>query len=111
MTGIVTGASRGIGWAIATELAKTHQIIGTYRGRLDAAESLRSETGACIFGCDISSAADREALMRHARERFSRLDLLVNNAGVAQRERRDILEATEQSFDELIGVNLKGPTF
>jgi len=62
-------------------------------------------------GCDISSAADREALLRHARERFSRLDLLVNNAGAAPRERRDILDATEQSFDELIGINLKGPHF
>jgi 3-oxoacyl-[acyl-carrier protein] reductase len=111
MTGIVTGASRGIGRAIATELAKTHQVIGTYRGRLDAAESLRAETEVDIFGCDISRAADRKALILHARERFPRLDLLVNNAGVTQRERRDILEATEESFDELIGINLKGPHF
>jgi 3-oxoacyl-[acyl-carrier protein] reductase len=111
MTSIVTGASRGIGRAIAAELAKTHQVIGTYRGRRDAAETLRAETGADIFGCDISSAADREALIRYARERFPRLDLLVNNAGVTQRERRDILEATEESFDELIGINLKGPHF
>jgi NAD(P)-dependent dehydrogenase (short-subunit alcohol dehydrogenase family) len=111
MTGIVTGASRGIGRAIAIELTKTHQVIGTYRGRRDAAESLRAETGADIFGCDISSAADREALIHHARERFPRLDLLVNNAGVTQRERRDILEATEESFDELIGVNLKGASY
>ena len=111
MTGIVTGASRGIGRAIATELAKTHQVIGTYRGRRDAAETLREETGADIFRCDISSAADREALILHARQRFSRLDLLVNNAGITQRERRDILEAAEESFDELMAVNLKGPHF
>jgi NAD(P)-dependent dehydrogenase (short-subunit alcohol dehydrogenase family) len=111
VTGIVTGASRGIGRAIAIELARTHQVIGTYRGRRDAAESLRSETGVDIFGCDISSATDREALIHHARERFTRLDLLVNNAGVTQRERRDILEATEESFDELIAINLKGPHF
>src|SRR5260221_8149925 len=108
MTGIVTGASRGIGRAIAIELAKTHQIIGTYRGRLDAAESLRAETGADIFGCDISSAADREALIRHARQRFSRLDLLVNNAGAAPRERREILVATEQRFGVFIGDNING---
>src|SRR5580704_5200801 len=82
MTAIVTGASRGIGRAIATDLAKTHQVIGTYRGRLDAAESLRSETGAGIFPCDISIAADREALIAHAWERFGSLDLLVNNAGL-----------------------------
>jgi NAD(P)-dependent dehydrogenase (short-subunit alcohol dehydrogenase family) len=111
MTAIVTGASRGIGRAVATDLAKTHQVIGTYRGRLDAAESLQAETGAGIFPCDISSAADRQALIAHARERLGRLDLLVNNAGVTQRERRDILDATEDSFDELIGTNLKGPHF
>lgn len=110
-TAIVTGASRGIGRAIATELARTHDIIGTYRGRRDAAESLQAETGASIFQCDVSSAADREALMSAARERFQHLDLLVNNAGMAPRERRDIIEATEESFDELISTNLKGPHF
>jgi 3-oxoacyl-[acyl-carrier protein] reductase len=110
-TSIVTGASRGIGRAIATELTRTHRVIGTYRGRRDAAESLRADTGADIFTCDISSAGDREELIKHARERFGRLDLLVNNAGIGQRERRDVLDATEESFDELIGVNLKGPHF
>src|SRR5215470_10553677 len=111
MTALVTGASRGIGRAIATELSKTHQVIGTYRGRRDAAESLRAETGADVFPCDIGSGADREALIAHARERFAGLDLLVNNAGIGQRERRDVLEASEESFDELIGTNLKGPHF
>ena len=72
MPAIVTGASRGIGRAVATDLAKTHQVIGTYRGRLDAAESLQAETGAGIFPCDISSAADRQALIAHARERLGR---------------------------------------
>jgi len=110
-TCIVTGASRGIGRAIATELAKTHQVIGTYRGRLDAAESLRDETGCEIFRCDVATRADREGLIGFARERFDRLDLLVNNAGMAPRERRDVLEATEESFDELISTNLKGPHF
>jgi 3-oxoacyl-[acyl-carrier protein] reductase len=110
-TAIVTGASRGIGRAIATELARTHDIIGTYRGRRDAAETLQAETGASIFQCDVSSAADREALIRAAREKFAQLDLLVNNAGMAPRERRDILEAGEESFNELISTNLKGPHF
>ena len=55
--------------------------------------------------------ADRDALIAFARERFERLDLLVNNAGMAPRERRDLLEATEESFDELIATNLKGPHF
>jgi NAD(P)-dependent dehydrogenase (short-subunit alcohol dehydrogenase family) len=108
---IVTGASRGIGRAVATELAKTHSVIATYRGRRDAAESLRAETGCEIFQCDIASHHDRQALVRFARERFERLDLLVNNAGIAPRERRDLLDATEESFDELISTNLKGPYF
>lgn len=108
---IVTGASRGIGRAIAIELAKTHNLIGTYRDRRDAADQLREETGCEIFQCDVGNREDREALMRFARERFGTLDVLVNNAGMAPRERRDILEATEESFDELISTNLKGPHF
>ena len=107
----MTGASRGIGRAVATELSKTHSVIGTYRGRRDAAEELRAQTGAEIFQCDIASHDDREALIAFARERFESLDVLVNNAGIAPRERRDLLEATEESFDELISTNLKGPHF
>lgn len=110
-TCIVTGASRGIGRAIATELAKTHRVIGTYRSRLDEAERLRADTACEIFPCDVGRAEDRAALLAFARERFDALDLLVNNAGMAPRERRDILEATEESFDELIATNLKGPHF
>jgi len=105
----VTGASRGIGRAIATELAKTHNVIATYRGRRDTAESLQAETGCEIFQCDVASSADRQALIDFARSRFDRLDLLVNNAGISVRERVDMLDATEASFDELIGTNLKGP--
>ena len=108
---LITGASRGIGRAIAEHLAPTHRLIATYRGRRDAAETLREATGAEIFQCDISSRDDRAALLAFARERCGRLDLLVNNAGMAPRERRDILEATEESFDELISTNLKGPHF
>jgi 3-oxoacyl-[acyl-carrier protein] reductase len=108
---IVTGASRGIGRAIAEELCRTHTVVATYRGRQDAAESLADATGAVPFRCDISSAADRAAVIAFTRDRFGHLDLLVNNAGIAPRERRDVVEATEESFDELIGTNLKGPHF
>ena len=61
---------------------------------------------------DISLAADRERMIAfRARTTFGRLDLLVNNAGVAPDVRADMLEASEASFDRLIGVNLKGPYF
>lgn len=110
-TAIVTGGSRGIGRAIATELAKTHRVIATYRARKDAADALRNQTGCDIFQCEISSREDRAALLVFARQRFEKLDLLVNNAGMAPRERRDLLDATEESFDELISTNLKGPHF
>jgi 3-oxoacyl-[acyl-carrier protein] reductase len=109
---LITGASRGIGRAIAEDLARDHRIIATYRGRVDAAESLAAATGADIIQCDIGSKEDRERLVRHVAEQYGgKLDLLVNNAGMAPRERRDLLEATEESFDELIGTNLKGPHF
>lgn len=112
MTGLVTGASRGIGRAIAVELARTHRVLGTYRGNAEAAESLRRNTGSEIARCDISCAEDRAALIARARELFpDGLDLLVNNAGMAPRERRDVLEATEESFRELIATNLEGPHF
>ena len=62
-TAIVTGASRGIGRAIATELAKTHSVIATYRGRKDAADSLHAATGCEIFQCDIGGREDRAALV------------------------------------------------
>jgi NAD(P)-dependent dehydrogenase (short-subunit alcohol dehydrogenase family) len=108
---IVTGGSRGIGRAIAADLSRTHRVIATYRGREDAAQSLAAETGCEIFQIDVASRDDREALIAFCREKFGRLDLLVNNAGMAPRERRDILDATEESFAELIGTNLQGPYF
>jgi NAD(P)-dependent dehydrogenase (short-subunit alcohol dehydrogenase family) len=108
---IVTGASRGIGRGVAEELSRTHHVVATYRGRKDAADSLAAATGAIPWQSDVSSTVDRHALIAMTREKFGRLDLLVNNAGMAPRERRDILDATEESFDELIETNLKGPHF
>lgn len=108
---IVTGGSRGIGRAIAVDLARTHDVIATYKTRRDAAESLQAETGVDIFQCDIASTGDRTALIEFARTKFPHLDLLVNNAGIAPRERLDVLDAAEESFDELVATNLKGPHF
>ena len=108
---IVTGATRGIGRAIAVELARTHNVVATWRGRQDLAESLERETGAMAVRSDISSAADRAALLEFTRGRLGRLDLLVNNAGVGPAHRLDMLEADEDGFDRLIATNLKGPHF
>ena len=120
---LITGASRGIGRGIALELAAlgTHHVVINYAGNEKAAADTRS---ACreamgnndalrveIVQGDISLAADRERMIAFVDENFGRLDLLVNNAGVAPDVRADMLEATEASFDRLIGINLKGPYF
>jgi NAD(P)-dependent dehydrogenase (short-subunit alcohol dehydrogenase family) len=108
---IVTGASRGIGRGIALELSRTHNVIATYRGNKEAAASLRAECGCEILRSDISSADDRAELIDYTRATFGRLDLLVNNAGVTQKVRADVLDAGEDSFDDIIATNLKGPHF
>jgi NAD(P)-dependent dehydrogenase (short-subunit alcohol dehydrogenase family) len=108
---LVTGAGRGIGRAIAVELSKSHAVVATYRENQEAAQMLRQETGAEIVKSDISSGADRDQLVALLRANYGRLDLLVNNAGIAPRERSDMLEATESSYDELLRTNLKGPHF
>lgn len=108
---IVTGGSRGIGRGVALELAKDHRVVATYKGNREAAEKLAAECGADVVQCDVFSPGDRTALIRHAVETHGSIDLLVNNAGIAPRERNDILDASEESFDEVIGTNLKGPYF
>ncbi len=110
---IVTGASRGIGRAIALELSKSHHVIATYKGNREAAESLKSESPATIdiLQSDIANPADRQALVDFALTKSPSISLLVNNAGIAPRERKDILEANEASLDELLNTNLKGPHF
>ena len=62
---VVTGASRGIGRAIAEELSRSHRVVATYRGRKDAAESLQAATGAEPVQCDIASGEDRERLIAY----------------------------------------------
>jgi 3-oxoacyl-[acyl-carrier protein] reductase len=108
---VITGASRGIGRGIAAELARTHTVVGTYKSRKAEAESLVRECGVDIFQCDVASEDDRGALLEYVKSRYGRIDLLVNNAGIAPRQRRDILESTPESFEELMAVNLKGPHF
>ena len=121
--GLVTGSSRGIGRGIAIELAKTgHDLVINYvsnvnaakQTRLDclaAAKSQKKKIAVEMFQADISKRMDRKWLIDFTKKKFRRLDLLVNNAGIAPRVRADILEASEKSFDEVMASNLKGPYF
>ncbi|MCZ7547475.1 MAG: 3-ketoacyl-ACP reductase [Anaerolineae bacterium] len=114
---LVTGAGRGIGRGIALALgAHGWAVVVNYRGNADAAdETVQSITRAGgraqAVQADLAAAADRSRLVDATLEVFGRVDLLVNNAGMAPRVRRDILETTEASYDEVMAVNLKGPFF
>jgi 3-oxoacyl-[acyl-carrier protein] reductase len=120
---LITGASRGIGRGIALELARLgHDLVINYAGNLNAAQQTAWDCGASaqtggkavraeVCQADISRPADRQKLLDFARQAFGRLDLLVNNAGVAPTVRADLLEAGEESFDRLIAINVKGPYF
>lgn len=114
---MVTGGSRGIGLGIARELAGSgfDLVIYDIRQPGDAADAVQSleAAGAGVLYCqgDVAKAEDRLASLDAVRERFGRLDVLVNNAGVAPTVRADMLEATEESFDRLVRINLKGPYF
>ena len=108
---VITGGSRGIGRAIIEELAATHTVAGTYNSNRDAAEAVAAATGATFFQCSLGDSSSCQTFLADLAERFPAVDLLVNNAGMAPRERRDILDATEESFDELFAANLKGPYF
>jgi 3-oxoacyl-[acyl-carrier protein] reductase len=114
---LVTGAGRGIGRGVAIELAKLgHAVVVNYAGNANAAEEclrLVREAGAdgITAQADISVSTDRERLVQETLDAYGRIDLLVNNAGVAPNVRADLLEASEESFDRLININLKGPYF
>lgn len=109
---LVTGGSRGIGRAIVEELCSTHTVIATYNSNRTAAEEVAKSTGALILPCQLGdSASCRELLAELDRQFPQSIDLLINNAGMGPRERRDILDATIESFDELLATNLKGPYF
>ncbi len=118
---LITGSSRGIGRGIALALARggRHDLVINYAANEDAANECRelclAESGGTvrvgIVQGDVSLAADRVRMIEFLRAEFGRLDLLVNNAGVAPNVRADILDADEASFDRLIAINLKGPYF
>jgi NAD(P)-dependent dehydrogenase (short-subunit alcohol dehydrogenase family) len=114
---LVTGGTRGIGLGVARSLAAEGFDLALcgLRDESQLGETLASLRGpggdVRYFRADISSRDGRESLVGSVRSTFGRLHLLVNNAGVAPSVRADILDAGEESFDRLVGTNLKGPYF
>ncbi len=118
---LITGGSRGIGRGIALALARAgrHDLVLNFAVNAQAAEDARAlcrEVGANeaaveVVQGDVSVAEDRARVVDFVRTKFGRLDLLVNNAGITSPGRADILDATEESFDTVVGVNLRGPFF
>jgi NAD(P)-dependent dehydrogenase (short-subunit alcohol dehydrogenase family) len=114
---LITGGSRGIGFGIAEQLAQNAfdlAINGTRSSNEveDAIKKLK-DFGNDVIYCrgNISLSTDRESILHQVKENYGRLHVLVNNAGVAPKERKDILDATEESFDYVISTNLKGTYF
>jgi 3-oxoacyl-[acyl-carrier protein] reductase len=118
---LVTGASRGIGRAIALALAARGWLVAiNYERNAEAAEQTATEAhalaeplggGAFTARANIADAAARELMVTTVLQMCGRIDLLVNNAGMAPRRRADLLEVGEASYDEVMAVNLKGPFF
>src|SRR5262249_12873353 len=113
---LVTGGSRGIGRGICASLAKRGYAVAiNYAGNEDAAretQRLLGDTAVSLL-CrgDVASDTDRRRMVAEVLAAYGRIDVLVNNAGITSVGRRDLLEATEDSWDRVLGVNLKGPFF
>lgn len=114
---LVTGGTRGIGLAIALELARSgfNVAVNGRRPECDVSDALGAIEGegaqAAYVRGDIGDDDSRSAILEAIRERFGRLDTLVNNAGVAPDVRADITEMSEASYDRVMGINLRGPFF
>lgn len=118
---LVTGGSRGIGRGICLELSKSgFSICINYRSNVEEAtktqrlcleNKIRDNQRFITVKADVSSRNERKTLTDQTIDELGRIDALVNNAGIAPRERKDILTATEESFEEVIKTNLIGPYF
>jgi NAD(P)-dependent dehydrogenase (short-subunit alcohol dehydrogenase family) len=103
---IVTGASRGIGFAISESLAKDgYQVVGISRN-IEPTSPF-----ALTIQADVSDLESHAGILNQVARKFGRIDLLVNNAGVAPLKRMDMLVADSESFDRLMNINLRGPFF
>ncbi len=105
-TAFVSGGTRGIGRACAEALKNEGYAV-----IVSASGSLPEDGAFDYIRCDISQSAHRERALAYIKDRYGRLDLLVNCAGVACKERLDILETTQESFDRLMNINTKGTFF
>lgn len=115
---IITGASRGIGRSVAIALAREGYDIAAIARSIDSEgmEILGSEINKCDaqffpVGLDISCTGCHKEVVTNILEKYGRIDILVNNAGVAPLQRNDVLEMTEESYDRVMNINLKGPVF
>jgi NAD(P)-dependent dehydrogenase (short-subunit alcohol dehydrogenase family) len=119
---LVTGSTHGIGKAIVLELAKldysvvingaaTNFLSREYTSELKKIYNEEIDNRTLYVQADISKKEDRESLLHKIEEKFNRIDVLVNNAGVAPKIRKDILETSEESYDRVMSINLKGPYF
>lgn len=116
-TAIITGSSRGIGRGIAISLAEAgHDIMINYTRNEDAAKEAAAEVASKgvkseICQANVTDIDDGKALVDRTIAAFGRLDLLVNNAGIAPSVRADLLDAETDSYDEVMATNLRGPYF
>ncbi len=114
---LITGASRGIGFAIARRLGLDGfrlALVATSdkernKDNLDILTADKSEW--IYIQADISSSADREKIVEETLKSYGRIDVLVNNAGVAPKNRADLLDMSEESFDRVLSINTKGNMF
>lgn len=114
----ITGASRGIGRAVAISLASEGFDIAAISRSVDSEgigilRTAVEKMGREFFpvGLDISCTGCQVEVVRNILNRYGRIDILVNNAGVAPLQRNDLLEMTEESYDRVMNINLKGPVF
>jgi 3-oxoacyl-[acyl-carrier protein] reductase len=114
---LVTGGSRGIGKAIVLALVQAGwQVVSSYLQDKPSMQNTQQQVES--LGCqlhtiqaDLSQAEDRSRVIEQVIASFGKIDLLVNNAGMAPRQRLDLLEMQESSYDEVLATNLKGPFF